>query len=215
MVWSHSALVCGVDEVGRGCLAGPLVTAAVILHPWQQFSLLKDSKLLGEKERARAAKWIAQHSWYAFGIVSPSEIDQYNIYQATLRAMRRAVVQVIERAGTQPAKILVDAMPLAFSCSVLGDIEVEFFPFAEQESISVAAASIMAKVKRDAMMDEYHTLFPGYELDGHKGYATKVHREHVVHLGSSIIHRKTFLVNSDAWRDTPHGTGQISILARF
>lgn len=204
--WHNAGLICGVDEAGRGCLAGPLVTAAVILYPKQQFSLLKDSKLLTAVERARAAKWIKQHSWYAYGIVSHFFIDQYNIYQATLHAMRRAVAQAVHVSPQLPAKIIVDAMPLAFDSGILHRVPVEFFPFAEQQSISVAAASILAKVKRDNLMNLYDLLFPGYLLNIHKGYATARHRACVHTCGESIIHRQSFLNNVSLWG---HEDGEI------
>lgn len=196
--WQNQLLVCGIDEVGRGCLAGPVVTAAVILERNKTFILLKDSKLLTKEQRIRAAKWIKQNSWYAYGIVSHQEIDQFNIYQATLRAMRRAVMHVIDKLPQLPAKIIVDAMPLTLGCESLKDVEIIHFPFAEQRSISVAAASILAKVKRDELMNVYDKIFPGYALAKHKGYATPSHRSLVKDLGHSIIHRETFLRKLDA-----------------
>ena len=193
-VWKMGQLVCGVDEVGRGCLAGPVVTSAVVLHAGKRFELLKDSKLLGKEQCVRAAKWIKQHSWYAYGIVSHSEIDRYNIYQATMRAMKRAVMHVISQMTCLPARIIVDAMPLKLD-GWLNDIEIMYFPEAEQASVSVAAASILAKEKRDELMNVYGRIFPGYALAQHKGYATSTHRKLVQQEGRSIIHRVTFLKN--------------------
>ncbi len=215
VAWQQHELICGVDEVGRGCLAGPLVTAAVILHPNCQFSLLKDSKVLTAPERIRAAKWVRTHSWHAYGVVSHQEIDQFNIYQATLHAMRRAVIHAIQHAPKLPSGIIVDAMPVAFAHGALADIPVDFFPCAEQESISVAAASIIAKVKRDELMRIYDNIIPGYALYHHKGYATKLHREHVAVLGASIIHRKSFLKNMARWgKEHEHTEQQVSLLCR-
>lgn len=194
-VWQLHGLLCGVDEVGRGCLAGPVVTAAVILHPGAVFMLLKDSKVLTKEQRVRAARWIKEHSWYAYGIADHHEIDVINIYQATLRAMERAVMHVCTSIGELPAKIIVDAMPLSFQDFLIKDVPVEYFPFAEQLSISVAAASILAKVKRDELMGEFEKIFPGYALSEHKGYATKQHRACVALQGLSIIHRVTFCEN--------------------
>ncbi len=191
-VWERQGLVCGVDEVGRGCLAGPVVTAAIVLHPGATFELLKDSKLLTKEQRERAARWIKEHSWYAYGVVSHDEIDCLNVFWATKCAMKRAVLHVCASITSLPEKIVVDAMSLSFDLTALAHIPVEHFPFAEQRSISVAAASILAKVKRDALMGEFEKLFPGYALAVHKGYATEQHRNCVMQLGRSIIHRKTF-----------------------
>lgn len=191
--WKVQGLVCGVDEVGRGCLAGPLVTAAVVLYPRAVFPLLKDSKLLTKEQRVRAARWIKEHSWHAYGVASHHEIDRLNIYQATRCAMRRAVLQLCNGMPQLPARIVVDALPLSFEHTVLAQVPVEYFPFAEQRSISVAAASILAKVYRDNLMSEFDKIIPGYALAVHKGYATNHHRQCVAHLGQSIIHRKTFI----------------------
>jgi ribonuclease HII len=197
-LWKAGGLVCGLDEVGRGCLAGPVITAAVILHPKATFALLKDSKVLTAPQRVRAAKWIKQHSWYAYGIVSHREIDEYNIYQATLCAMRRAVAHVVCQVPHLPSLIVVDAMPLTFAAGVLKTVAVESFPFGEQRSISVAAASILAKVKRDELMNVFDRLFPGYALKTHKGYATRTHRCCVHSDGRCLIHRQRFLSHLQA-----------------
>ena len=194
-VWNRGCLVCGIDEVGRGCLAGPVVTSAVVLYAGKRFSLLKDSKLLSMEERVRAARWIKKNSWYAYGIVSHQEIDRYNIYQATMRAMKRATLHVVSQLSQWPNRIIVDAMPLIFAQSPLKDIELLHFTGAEQKSISVAAASILAKVKRDELMKAYGRIFPGYALAKHKGYATMSHRTLIGKEGRSIIHRVTFLKN--------------------
>lgn len=191
--WERHGLVCGVDEVGRGCLAGPVVTAAVVLYPGVTYALLKDSKVLTAPQRVRAACWIKEHSWYAYGMVSHAEIDRYNVYQATIHAMKRAVWHVNTLVPGGFEKIIVDAVPLVFVQEPLAGALVEHFPFAEQQSISVAAASIIAKVKRDELMGIFEQIFPGYLLAQHKGYATSIHRQSIVQHGASIIHRNTFL----------------------
>lgn len=211
-VWKIGQLVCGVDEVGRGCLAGPVITSAVVLHSGKQFELLKDSKVLTKEQRVRAAKWIKQHSWCAYGIVSHQEIDRYNIYQATMRAMKRAVMHVVAQMRCLPGRIIVDAMPLRFG-DALKDVEIFHFPEAEQASISVAAASILAKVKRDELMNVYGRIFPGYALSQHKGYATAAHRKFVQKEGRSIIHRVTFLKNFNYGSSEEHYERQIELFS--
>jgi ribonuclease HII len=191
--WGQGLVVCGVDEVGRGCLAGPMVTAAVILHPNKRHRLLKDSKILTQDERQKGAAWIVKNSWYSFGIVSSTDIDTYNIYQATLIAMKRAVTQVMTIATRRPSSVLVDAMPLKLSGTMYQDISIYHFPKGESKSSSIAAASIIAKVKRDALISRFDGVFPGYKLSRHKGYATAVHCDAVREHGRSIIHRTTFL----------------------
>lgn len=191
--WSVGRLVCGIDEVGRGCLAGPLVTAAVIIPANKRSTLLKDSKIMTEAERLEAAKWITAHCWYGVGIVPNRVIDERNIYQATLIAMKRAFVQLMAICPYSPESILVDAMPLEILDTAFRDIPVYYFPKGEDYSISIAAASIIAKVKRDAIMNALDPVFPAYSLGQHKGYGTKQHRHAIQEKESSIIHRKSFL----------------------
>ena len=208
--WEKGHFVCGVDEVGRGCLAGPVVTCAVVLHPGKTASLLADSKLLTKEERELVSAWIKQNSWHAFGMVSHQEIDRFNIYQATKKAMKRALMHVIELAGHVPELIIVDAMNLSFGRHVLSQSELIDVPKAEQASISVAAASILAKVKRDELMNTFESIFPGYSLSQHKGYATSVHCESIEIEGSCIIHRETFLKNLNEHKRGEYGQ-QISL----
>ena len=186
--WLENRLVCGVDEVGRGCLSGPLVTAAVMLFKGKTSRKVKDSKLCTNLELNDAYSWILRNSWHAIGIVSHRTIDKINIYQATLRAMRRAVNQLISISPVQPSIILVDAMPLKFE-----EIEVAYFPRGETRSISIAAASIVAKVTRDSLIRRVDQIIPGYHLDKHKGYGTRLHQESIDQLGKSILHRNSFI----------------------
>lgn len=191
--WAQNGYVCGLDEVGRGCLAGPLVTAAVILKPNKTHKLLKDSKVLTEEERLKAAKWIAKNAWFSYGIVHHRIIDQHNIWQANLIAMKKAFINVMAIAPGRPMAIVVDAMPLSVSDTSFHDIPVHFFPKGEKRSVSIAAASIMAKVMRDHMMTLLSPVFPDYGLEQHKGYSTAKHMAAVKSLNPSIIHRTTFL----------------------
>ncbi len=189
--WDENSFVCGIDEVGRGCLAGPLVTAAVILRCTNS-RLIKDSKLLNPKQLATAAAWIARNGWWAYGIISPQLIDRYNIYQATLLAMQRAVITLLSQAP-RPQLIVVDAMPLSLAETAYADLPIKAFPAAETYSCSVAAASIMAKVRRDKLMRQLGNTFPAYQLGKHKGYGTRPHQAALATHGASIIHRTSFL----------------------
>lgn len=195
--WAENRLVCGIDEVGRGCLAGPLVTAAVIIPANKHHPLLKDSKILSPEEREKAARWITRHCWYGFGMVHNRLIDERNIWQATLIAMKRALVQLLATAPHAPQAILVDAMPLSLLDTSYRDIPVYYFPKGESLSTSIAAASIIAKVKRDAIMSALDPVFPAYAFGQHKGYGTKQHRCLIQEHNHTIIHRQTFLSESN------------------
>jgi ribonuclease HII len=177
-------LVAGVDEVGRGPLAGDVVAAAVILDPENPIEGLDDSKKLTEKRREKLFVEIQQRalSW-SIARAGVQEIDELNILHASLLAMKRAV----ESLHTQPEHVLVDGNRLpkwryAAEAVVKGDSRVK----------AIAAASILAKVTRDREMVEMETVYPGYGFAGHKGYPTKVHMEALDKLGPTPIHRRTF-----------------------
>lgn len=191
--WVEQNLVCGIDEVGRGCLAGPLVTAAVILPCNKTSPLLKDSKLLTEQERLKAYAWIIKRCWYGIGIVNNRIIDQHNIWHATLIAMKKALLHVLAICPKKPSTILVDAMPLKLFDTEYKNIPVHYFPQGERKSSSIAAASIVAKVKRDEMMKKLDCIFPQYHLGQHKGYSTKLHKETLATNNYLLIHRQSFL----------------------
>ncbi|MBI2775427.1 ribonuclease HII [Candidatus Dependentiae bacterium] len=195
IAWQEGRLVCGIDEVGRGCLAGPVVTAAAILLPNKKNPLIKDSKLLSQEELQKAYKWLTKNSWSSVAIVNHRDIDIYNIYHATLRAMKRAFMQLTGSCPQQPSAVLVDAMPLTLLKTPYEHLDVYHFPFGERRSDSIAAASIIAKVKRDELMRNLARSFPNYHFGQHKGYATKLHRQAVHIHGSSIVHRLSFLEN--------------------
>lgn len=192
--WQRNQVVCGIDEVGRGCLAGPLVTAAVILPLGKTPSFLKDSKVMAPEERLKASIWIKKHCFYSYGIVHHRIIDTHNIWHATLIAMKKALLHLLAYSP-RPEAVLVDAMPLQLIDTSYNDIPVHYFPQGERRSSSIAAASIIAKVKRDALMEVYSQIVPGYLFEQHKGYATQKHRESLEIRRHSIIHRKTFLKN--------------------
>jgi ribonuclease HII len=176
--------VAGVDEVGRGCLAGPVVTAAVVLRPDRHIAGICDSKLVRADERERLAARIARDSVaWAVASADPAEIDRVNIHQASLIAMRRAVLSLVPL----PDIVLVDAfrvpeLPMAQRA----------VPHGDRRCAAIAAASIVAKVTRDRMMRELHALYPRYGFDRHKGYATADHLEAVARFGYSDVHRRSF-----------------------
>jgi ribonuclease HII len=177
-------LVAGVDEVGRGCLAGPVIAAAVILHPDRYIPRICDSKTVTALERAKLYKKIT-HAAVAWGVAGadPDEIDDVNIHQASLRAMQRAILKL----APLPDFVLVDAfrvpgLPMAQRAVIHGDASCT----------AIAAASIVAKVTRDRMMLELHATDPRYGFDRHKGYATRDHLDAVTRFGYSDVHRRSF-----------------------
>lgn len=192
-VWDSGGLVCGIDEVGRGCLAGPVMVGAVILPPNKNHALLQDSKLLTSEQREKAFRWITKHCWYSVALIHNRCIDKKNIYQATLNAMKRAFLQLMVHCPHIPHAILVDAMPLDLADTAYKDLNVYYFPFGERKSSSIAAASIVAKVSRDRLMAKFDPVISGYHFAQHKGYATPEHKKAVRCIGYSIIHRLNFL----------------------
>lgn len=199
--WENNLLVCGIDEVGRGCLAGPVVVGAVILPPNTNNPLLKDSKLMDASERAKAYKWITKHCYWSTAFASHEIVDARNIYQATLFAMHKAYLQLIHTVPFSIQKlkyVVIDAMPFQLD-EAYGHKDLEFyhFNFGEKQSNSIAAGSIVAKVTRDRLMEEINASFPQFDFKQHKGYATKMHRDVLCEQGPSIIHRTTFIENLD------------------
>jgi ribonuclease HII len=197
--WKKSLYVCGIDEVGRGSLAGPLLTAAVILHQNKTHRLLKDSKLLTQEKREKAYQWIIKNSFYSVAMANHHTIDNINIYQATLQTMRKALsqlLQIIPIAKENLSHVLIDAMPLDLGHKQqYTNIRFVSFEKGESRSTSIAAASIVAKVTRDKLMKKFNTIIPAYAFDKNKGYASKHHRSTLKKLGPSIIHRTTFITH--------------------
>lgn len=176
--------VAGVDEVGRGCLAGPVVAAAVVLPDKPRIQGLRDSKLLSAAQRERLFDCLvdAALAWQVAS-VEPAEIDRINIHQASLRAMRDAVLALAPQAGFALVDgFRVPGLPIPQLAIVGGD----------RRSSAIAAASIIAKVSRDRMMAALHQRDPRYGFDRHKGYATREHLEAVGRFGYSPVHRRTF-----------------------
>jgi len=195
--WNTKSVVCGIDEVGRGCLAGPLVTAAVILPPNTTYPLLKDSKIMTPIERTAACEWITQNCWYGIGIIHNRLIDERNILQATILAMKKALIHALATSPLLPTAILVDAVPLTLFDVGYQTIPVHHFTKGESKSSSIAAASIVAKVTRDDLMNKFATLFPSYHLEEHKGYGSQNHIAAISKHQYSIIHRTSFLNKID------------------
>lgn len=183
--YQHCCYICGIDEAGRGPLAGPVVAGAVVLPKDFQLLYLNDSKKLSEKRRNQLYTEIREQAVsFGIGVVGPDRIDEINILQATYEAMQLAVKQLsvipdilLNDAVTIP-KLTIPQVPI-----VKGDTK----------SVSIAAASILAKVTRDQMMIEYDTIFPEYGFAKHKGYGTAFHIEALKTAGPCPIHRKTFI----------------------
>lgn len=178
-------LICGVDEAGRGPLAGPVYAAAVILGPDFDTEGLRDSKKLSESKRYSLAVHIKKNALaWSVGICSASEIDEINIHQATLLAMKRAIEGL---NGYRSIKVMVDGLfcpQVNFPCEAIvkGDDKVA----------EISAASIIAKTERDLKMIEIDKIYPGYQFKKHKGYPTKLHIEMIKSEGLCEYHRKSF-----------------------
>lgn len=184
-------LIAGVDEAGRGPLAGPVVAAALIFHEQFDIHKLNDSKQISEKKRDELYELITSDKRisYGIGIVDEAKIDEINILNATYLAMELAVSNL----KPKPDMLLIDGNRFkstkykSFQTIVKGD----------SKSFSIAAASIIAKVTRDRMMKEYHAEFPEYGFDKHKGYGTKSHFAAIKKSGKCRIHRNSFLIKFD------------------
>ena len=183
--YQAAAFVCGVDEAGRGPLAGPVVAGAVILPKDLKILYLNDSKKLTEKRREELYLEIQEKAFsWNVGIVGPDVIDRINILQATYEAMRQAVGGL----SVKPDVLLNDAVVIPGL-----SMHQEKIIHGDAKSLSIAAASVMAKVTRDHMMMEYDKLFPGYGFGKNKGYGTAVHIQALREYGPCPIHRRTFI----------------------
>ena len=183
--YDSCGLVCGVDEAGRGPLAGPVVAAAVMLPKEENILFINDSKKLSEKKREVLFDEIKEKALsYGIGIVDHERIDEINILQATYEAMREAVGQLTPA----PSVCLNDAVTIP-------GIDIKQVPIVkgDAKSVSIAAASILAKVTRDKMMAELGRKYPEYGFEKHKGYGTKAHTEAILKYGPVPEHRRTFL----------------------
>lgn len=179
------AYICGIDEAGRGPLAGPVVAAAAVLPKDCQIFYLNDSKKLSEKKRDLLFDEIKEKAVaYGIGIVGPQVIDEINILQATYEAMRQAISQL----NVIPEILLNDAVTIP-------GVDIMQVPIVkgDAKSVSIAAASILAKVTRDRMMMEYDQIYPEYGFAKHKGYGTAAHIAALKEYGPCPIHRRTFI----------------------
>ena len=178
--------IAGVDEAGVGPLAGPVVAAAVIFSAGCGLRGVDDSKKLTPERRADLALAIREHALaFAVAIVEPEEIDRMNVYHASLAAMSRAV----DALSVRPQHILVDARRIP-GC----DLPQEAIVKGDARCHAIAAASILAKTVRDALMRRYEDEFPGYGFSDHKGYCTEAHRDAIRRLGPCAIHRRSFML---------------------
>ena len=185
--YSTYSLICGIDEAGRGPLAGPVVAGAVILPKDCEILYLNDSKKLSSAKREALYEEIMEKAEaVGVGMASPARIDEINILQATYEAMREAV----DNLGVTPELLLNDAVTIP-------DVSIPQVPIikGDAKSVSIAAASIIAKVTRDRLMVQYDEILPGYGFARHKGYGSKDHIEAIRRLGPTPIHRQTFIKN--------------------
>ena len=185
--YASFGLICGIDEVGRGPLAGPVVAGAVILPPQAQILYLNDSKKLTERRRELLYGEIMEKAVaVGIGVVSHERIDEINILQATYEAMRQAVAAL----GVRPDVLLNDAVTIP-------GLEQKQVPIikGDAKSVSIAAASVVAKVTRDRMMVKLDAEYPGYAFASNKGYGSAAHLEGLRTLGPCPIHRRTFIHN--------------------
>ncbi|MDR1310936.1 MAG: ribonuclease HII [Burkholderiaceae bacterium] len=184
MLWLDETRFCGVDEAGRGPLAGPVFAAAVILDPGHPIAGLRDSKRLSEKRRDALAREIRQYAAaWAIAESSVAEIDALNILQATLLAMKRAV----ESLPLVPAHVLIDG-----NRAPMLSVPVKTIVGGDDTVPAISAASILAKTARDAALYALHSQYPQYAFDRHKGYPTRLHMEKLRQHGVSPVHRRSY-----------------------
>jgi ribonuclease HII len=188
-LFEFDGLLAGVDEAGRGPLAGPVVASAVVLDPLAPVHGLADSKKLSEKRRDVLAVEIKLHALaWSVAWVEPAEIDEINILAATMLAMRRAIGSL----SLTPDRVLVDGNRLPNLCFNEKSIEGEAIIGGDDKVPAISAASIIAKTTRDQMMVELDKLYPHYEFARHKGYGTQIHRDKLQEYGPCCEHRQSF-----------------------
>ncbi len=180
--------ILGVDEVGRGCLAGPVYAGAVIFRSRRHWKLIGDSKQMSEIQREQVAPLILEAHYVGVGHATVEEIEEHNILQASFIAMKRAIADLIDQSGVKPGHVLVD-----------GHMKIPGLKFPQTPIIDgdatklvIGAASIVAKVTRDRVMKQMGIEYPGYGFENHKGYAVPTHRRAIKAKGPCAIHRRSF-----------------------
>jgi ribonuclease HII len=185
-IWNTGGMACGIDEVGRGCLAGPVVAGAVVFSPGHKpHPKIRDSKTLSQKQREELFDFIViEAKDYGVGLVTAGEIDEIGIVPATKKAMALA----IEMLGSDPSNLLIDAV-------ILDGVDIPQKSIIKGDSIcySISAASILAKVFRDRVLIGFDNAYPGYGFSGHKGYGAPAHYSAIKEFGLTTEHRRTFL----------------------
>lgn len=185
--------IVGVDEVGRGCLAGPVYAAAACLRSDELSNFLTDSKLISEKRRDELAPLIMKFHWVGIGSASVLEIEQLNILQASLLAMKRAVLELERVMGCRAGHLLIDGnFKIPVSAKENYEWQQTTLVKGDLRCAPISAASIVAKASRDQLMRDLSERFPGYGFEKHKGYASVFHRNAIAKQGPCEIHRKTF-----------------------
>lgn len=184
-------IVIGTDEAGRGPIAGPVVASCVLIDRNFEWDFINDSKKMTPKKRSQAMEIIKKNAKYGIGIVDSKKIDQINILQASKLAMYKSYQDLIAKYQIKPEILLVDGNFTPFE---LTDNLQKILPIVkgDQKSISIAAASIIAKETRDKIMSDYHQQFPNYGFNKHMGYPTKAHIANIYKFGIVELHRKTF-----------------------
>ena len=197
--WDKGLVVAGLDEAGRGPLAGPVVVACVVFPPYTEIFLDRDSKRYSPAERGRLFEKILRKALFVgVSFATPEEIEEKNIYRATKDAYLRALKQIPFKLGA----VFTDYMPLKWECDVFAP------PKGDEKIFSVAAASIVAKVVRDRLMELYGKRFPQYGFEKHKGYPTREHLEAIETFGVTPIHRKTYKPVKEKLQKTLFGKGK-------
>lgn len=197
--------ICGIDEAGRGSLFGPVVAAAVVLNPRRRIVGLDDSKKLTHDRRTELASRIREHALaWAVAEIEASRIDAWNIYQAS----RQAMVAAVEGIRPMPDYLLIDAMELPLA------VEQKSLIHGDARSVSIAAASILAKVERDRMMDEFDQMYPQYGLASNRGYSTPDHLEALRRYGPTPLHRFSYAPVREATCWAAHATQEALPLAQ-
>ena len=189
--YAQYTYICGIDEVGRGPLAGPVVAGAVILPKDCDILYINDSKQLSEKKREELYDVITKEAVaWAVGYASPERIDEINILQATYEAMRMAIEDLTGKLGKKPDLLLNDAVTIP-------EVDIPQVPIikGDAKSISIGAASIVAKVTRDRLMEQYADVFPEYDFASNKGYGSAAHIAALKEYGPTPIHRHSFIKN--------------------